>query len=94
MQPLITAIIPIRNRSGDRLENCLRSLRWQEGMARDEVEILISDFGSDDTHRHSVMSLAEAYDARVEFTETTEVWNRSRALNIGLQTARGQIAFS
>ena len=75
------------------LENCLRSLRWQEQITQGEVEILISDFGSDDGHRPSIAHLAKTYDARVAFTDTDEVWNRSKALNVGLQEARGSIAF-
>jgi len=93
MQPAVTAIVPLRNRSGDRLENCLRSLRWQEGLGTAVVEIVISDFGSDEAHRPSIRALAETYDARIAATETDEVWNRSRALNIGLQAATGRVAF-
>ena len=93
MQPDITAIVPLRNRSGDRLENCLRSLRWQEGLGDAVVEIVISDFGGDGDHRPSIQALAERYDVKIAATETDEVWNRSRALNIGLQAATGKIAF-
>jgi glycosyltransferase involved in cell wall biosynthesis len=93
MSPRLTAIVPIRNRSGERLENCLRSLRWQEGLDAADIEIVISDFGSDVAHRASIDALGERYDAKVEFTDTKEVWNRSRALNIGLQAATGHIAF-
>lgn len=92
-EPRLTAIVPIRNRSGVRLENCLHSLRWQEGVDHDEIEIVISDFGSDDTHRASIDALAETYNARVVYMATDEVWNRSKVLNIGIQASRGQIAF-
>lgn len=91
--PVLTAVIPLRNRSGVRLENCLRSLRWQEGVNHDEIEIVISDFGSEEPHRASIQALARQYDARVVEMITDEVWNRSRVLNIGVQAARGRIAF-
>lgn len=85
-RPWISAIVPIRNRSGVRLENCLRSLRWQT-IPKERVQIVVSDFGSDPEHQESVKSLAEAYDVQVKSTATAEVWNRSRALNLGIQAA-------
>ncbi len=88
----ITAIIPLRNRSGVRLENCLRSLRWQ-ALDPEEVEIVLSDFGSDPGHLASVEALADAYGARVVRTRTDEVWNRSKVLNIGIQAASSALAF-
>lgn len=91
-RPEITAIIPLRNRSGVRLENCLRSLRWQD-LDPARVEILISDFGSEQGHRASIEALAQSYDARVVYHQTQEVWNRSKALNIGIQEARGAFLF-
>lgn len=88
--PLLTVVVPIRNRSGVRLENCLRSLRWQEGVSRDDVEILISDFGSEPKHREAVEQSASTYGARVHHTTHDGLWNRSRALNIGVKRANGK----
>ncbi len=87
-QPLVSVIVPIRNRSGTRLENCLRSLRWQD-IDASKVELILSDFGSNDEHAKSIDALAARYDARVVRTQTDEIWNRSRALNIGIQATRG-----
>lgn len=93
MSPRLSAIIPIRNRSGVRLENCLRSLRWQElelgpGESHaDQLEIVLSDFGSVSPHREDVDALAARYGARVVRTETDAIWNRSRVLNIGIRAA-------
>ncbi|MEE2645282.1 MAG: glycosyltransferase [Myxococcota bacterium] len=92
-QPLISAIIPLRNRSGDRLENCLASLRWQEGVEARSVEIVISDFGSDETHQPSIDALATRYEAKVVRVNEAGLWNRSRALNIGIQGASGALLF-
>ncbi len=91
--PLISVIIPLRNRMGVRLANCLRSLRWQDLEPAEAVEIVISDFGSDDAHRKGVAAGAAAFDAEVAHTVTDEVWNRSRALNIGIRKARGRYIF-
>lgn len=87
--PELSVIVPIRNRSGTRLDNCLRSLRWQD-LPREQVEIVLSDFGSDDDHRASIEALADAHGARIVYTETDEIWNRSRALNIGIRAATGR----
>lgn len=91
--PRLSAVIPLRNRAGLRLENCLRSLRWQEGL-EEPVEIVLSDFGSDDTHAREIAALAERYGARVTREVTDAVWNRSRALNLGIQAARGAICWA
>lgn len=88
-EPLISVIIPLRNRGGHRLDNCLRSLRWQE-LPAERVELLISDFGSDDAHREALAPMAEAHGVRVVFHDTREIWNRARALNIGIRAARGR----
>jgi glycosyltransferase involved in cell wall biosynthesis len=87
---LLTVVIPVRNRSGVRLENCLRSLRWQD-VAQTDVEIVLSDFGSDAGHLASIRALAGEYDARVVATDTAEIWNRSKVLNIGIQAASADI---
>lgn len=91
--PSLSVIIPIRNRSGVRLENCLRSLRWQQGIAPDDYEILLSDYGSDPEHFDSIRELAERYDARLIRAETDAIWNRSHVLNIGIRAARGRYTF-
>jgi glycosyltransferase involved in cell wall biosynthesis len=82
---LLSAIIPVRNRSGTRLRNCLRSLRWHPG----ELEIVLSDYGSNDEHAASIRDLAEQFSAKVARTEEFGDWNRSRALNLGIQHASG-----
>jgi glycosyltransferase involved in cell wall biosynthesis len=93
MQPegfLLTVVLPVRNRGGVRLQNCLKSLRWQEGVPAASVEILISDFGSSAQLRDDIARLAQDHGARVHFTPASGMWNRSRALNIGIKRARGR----
>ena len=87
-QPRLTVIVPLRNRGGTRLENCLRSLRWQDLPPR-QVELLLSDFGSDDEHARELAALADRFEARVVRYETREIWNRSKALNVGIRASRG-----
>jgi glycosyltransferase involved in cell wall biosynthesis len=88
-EPLITVIIPLRNRGGHRLDNCLRSLRWQD-LPAEQVELLVSDFGSDASHRAALAPTAAEHDVRVVWHDTREIWNRARALNIGIRAARGR----
>ncbi len=86
----LTAVIPIRNRSGIRLENCLRSLRWQTGV---EMEIVLSDLGSNSPHKDSIEELAQRYGARVVYNKYDGLWNRSLALNCGIRHAHGEYVF-
>lgn len=85
-EPRLSVIIPVRNRSGQRADNCLRSLRWQT-LDADGVEIILSDFGSEPAEREALAAIAERHRARVIYTATDELWNRSRALNLGIQAA-------
>ena len=43
VQPDVSVVIPMRDRGGVRLDNCLRSLRWQD-LHPARVDIVISDF--------------------------------------------------
>lgn len=83
-------MIPVRNRGGVRLENCLRSLRWQT-VDRERVELVISDFGSEPDELASVRESAERHGAIVVHTPTTATWNRSLALNIGIRRSSGDV---
>ncbi len=88
--PLLTVVIPVRNRGGVRLENCLKGLRWQHDVKAEEVEIILSDFGSDPEYREQVEQAARRFQATVRYTPANGLWNRSRALNIGIKRARGK----
>jgi glycosyltransferase involved in cell wall biosynthesis len=88
--PLLSVIIPVRNRSGIRLDNCLTSLRWQQGVELSEIEIIISDLASDPQHRVAIDETAERHSSRVVRVERTEIWNRSWALNVGIRAALGE----
>ncbi len=88
-RPALSVVIPIRNRSGDRVANCLRSLRWQD-LPSDRYEVLISDYGSAPEHAASLAALAAEHGARVVSTDVDTVWNRSHALNLAIRQARGE----
>jgi len=91
-RPQISAVIPVRDRTGPRLDNCLRSLRWQE-LDPAEFEIVITDFGSSPTHAEALRELAETHAATLVRVDERGVWNRARALNFGIQRATGKYVF-
>ena len=88
----ISVILPVRNRSNKRLENCLRSLAWQD-LGPDNYEVILSDFGSSKSESQKLALMATTFGARIVRTETNEIWNRSRALNHGIRAAKGQYIF-
>jgi glycosyltransferase involved in cell wall biosynthesis len=92
MSAIITAIIPIRNRSGQRLENCLSSLRWQNTDPQ-QLHLLIVDFGSNEEHRQSIDDIALRYQTEVLKVDEYGVWNRSKALNYGIRHASTPYVF-
>lgn len=89
----ISVVIPIRNRAGLRLENCLDSLRTQTAVDPAQVEIILSDFGSGPESAAEIARIAQKHQARVVRTEAASYWNRSEALNRGLWEARAPISF-
>ena len=90
--PRISVIIPLRDRAGARVENCLRSLLWQDVDA-DSFEIVLSDFGSSPKYARALVELGERFGARIVRSDTDAIWNRARALNIGIRAARGEYVF-
>lgn len=87
--PRLSVVIPVRNRAGTRLRNCLNSLRWQQ-LDPGELEIVLSDYGSEPEHAASILGLAERFAAKVARSEEFGDWNRSRALNLGIQHTSGE----
>jgi hypothetical protein len=67
-------------------------LRWQD-LPADELEIVLSDFGSNAEHAASIAALAEEFRATVTRAEEFGDWNRSRALNLGIQASTGTHMF-
>jgi glycosyltransferase involved in cell wall biosynthesis len=88
----ISAVIPVRDRSGPRLDNCLRSLRWQ-ALEPGALEIVVTDFGSNPEQAAALVSLCERHDAQLVRVDTDETWNRARALNFGIQRSSGAFVF-
>ncbi len=58
-------------------------------MPQSDIEIIINDFGSGRSFQKELMERSEHFDALVVATMTREVWNRARAINMGIRAARG-----
>jgi hypothetical protein len=82
----LTVVIPVQDRAGTRLRNLLRSLRAQRTAPAPQVVIV--DYGSADHHAAEVAALAHEHGAEVLRTPGPLEWNRARALNLGLRSAR------
>ena len=81
----LSVIVCCRNVDRARLRRCLRSL-WQQDFSAD-VELIISDFGSNAEKREELASLCQEVGARHVYTDARCAWARSLALNIGIQAA-------
>lgn len=66
------------------LRNFLYSLKHQ---TKSPLEIIISDFGSEPIYRDKIEEYCKKYKAKYIFTDTNEVWNRPKALNIGIKNS-------
>lgn len=77
----ITVVLVIKNRSKIQAENCLKSLSNQN------CGVVLVDYGSDSKNLIWERDICNQYNVDlVEVTNNTEVFNKSRALNIGIKT--------
>lgn len=77
-------VVAVRNRSGQRVENFLQTLRRQT-VPPEQVEIVVCDFGSEPDHARDIRARCARHGARYIYTPDGPVWNKSRALNIAIQ---------
>jgi glycosyltransferase involved in cell wall biosynthesis len=82
---MFSIVIPCRNVDILRLRRNLNSLRSQKTFT--DLEIVLSDFGSNEKHAALLQQLASEFDCVVARTETRGPWSRSAALNQGIRTA-------
>lgn len=87
VNPAISVAIPIRQRWGPRLENCMNAIQLQN---QRNVEVVIADFGSTRSGHRSLVECLQPYDCTVYYCPTTEIWNLSRARNMGIRRASGR----
>ncbi len=83
---MVTYIYPYRNRDLQRIKRSLESLKHQDNKA---FKVIFVDYGSDATNADEVSALLQQYAFVTyvySYTEGT-AWNRSKAVNIGVQLA-------
>lgn len=88
LHPPLTIVVPVRNRFGPSLRNCLRGIELQ-GLK--DVEVIIADFGSDQESFEKTMMVARKFNCTVYRCQVDEVWSLSIARNIGIRRARGVV---
>ncbi|RKX71752.1 hypothetical protein DRP43_02210, partial [candidate division TA06 bacterium] len=67
------------------LKLCLKSLR-QQTISPELVEIIISNYGSEQSFTNDLEKLCEMYNVKLIHTYEISVWNRARALNLGIRS--------
>ncbi len=82
----VSVIVPVRNRSGQRMEFLVQSIVQQ---THRPVELLISDFGSDRKHGRSIQRICEAAPSWVQHLRFSNAvgkpWNKCKANNLALR---------
>lgn len=88
----LAVVIPIRNRSGQRVRNALQSLNWQT--AGRPAQIIVVSHGSRPAIEAELAALCREQEATlVTIGQPHQPWNKSLALNTGIRAARPDIPF-
>ncbi len=87
LAPGITVIVPIRDRTDERVERLLKSLEDQS-LDRSLVRVCIVDYGSSPVHREKITQIGKRRGCTVIGVDGKTEWNRSDAINQGLKNIR------
>lgn len=87
--PAYSIVIPIRNRCGHRVRNCLKSVELQ---TLQPLELIIVDYGSTEENHEKLMKILP--DCTVYRCDTQAPWSLAVARNIGLRRATAGISCS
>lgn len=82
-----TVVVPVRNRAGARLRNCVKSITLQ---TIQPLEIIIADYGSTTEGHREVMKSVEPFDCSVYYYPTSEIWSLAIARNMGIRRSSGK----
>ncbi|MGP5090216.1 glycosyltransferase family 2 protein [Brachybacterium tyrofermentans] len=88
--PLVSVIIGFKDWGLERLELSVRSIH--DSLSEIDHEVVISDYGSEDTA--SIAESAERVGAHHVIVDTEGEWSRSRALNAGVRASKGEIVLA
>lgn len=92
-EPLpISVVLPIRDRGGSAVSNCLASLAWQRpGPPR---EVVVVSHGSQPAVEADLEALCRRWGARLlTFGGSDDSWNKPLALNVGLRATAREVPF-
>ena len=85
--PVYSIVIPLRDRYGHMLRNCLRSIELQ---TLTPVELIVVDYGSTPENHEKLLKMLPP--CTLYRYETDEPWSLSTARNIGLRRANAPIS--
>ncbi len=80
--PIFSVVIPLRDRWGTRLRNCVESIVNQ---TLQPLEIIVADYGSTEEGHDAIMKILEDYDCTVYYYPTDEIWSLAVARNMGIR---------
>lgn len=81
-EPAVSVIVPVRDRWGPRLRNCVKSLELQ---TLQPLEIIVADYGSTEQGHEAIMKTLEDFNCSVYYYPTDDIWNLSLARNMGIR---------
>ena len=88
----LTVVIPVRDRAGQRLQNTLRSLRWQS--TGPPMEVLVVSHGSRPEINADLGRICREESATlIAIGRPGDAWNKSLALNTGIRRSRADAPY-
>lgn len=84
--PKISIVIPIKDRYGPRVWNCLRAIQLQ---TEKSIETIIVDYGSNEKNYELLLRDLSSFNCIVYRYPTDKIWSPAIAKNIGIRRARG-----
>lgn len=81
-RPVFSIVVPVRNRWGPRLRNCVNSLTIQ---TLQPLEIIVADYGSTKEGHEGIMKTLEDFNCTVYYYPTDEIWSLAIARNMGIR---------
>jgi len=85
--PIFSVVVPLRDRWGPRLRNCVRSL---ENQTLRPIEIIVADYGSTQKGHEAIMETLKDFDCTVYYYPTDKIWSLSVARNMGIRRSYAQ----
>ena len=85
--PAFSIIVPVRNRWGPRLRNCMMGLEIQ---TLQPLEIIVADYGSTEQGHEAMMKTLDDFNCSVYYYRTNEVWSLAIARNMGIRRSNAR----